>query len=85
MRNYKVITPLFPNYGQVQEMIKAVAGCSVKSVRNIITTIQEQTGTQQNPVDWSESDNWIKERFSTVDDVIYDESGAGKRARARGL
>jgi hypothetical protein len=60
MRNYKVITPLFPTYAQTRAMMKAIAGYSVKSVRNMITAIQEQTGTPQNPVDWSEPDIWLK-------------------------
>lgn len=50
--------------------MNAVAGCSVKAVRNMITAIQEQTGTPQNPVDWSEPDNWIKERLSGEDAKI---------------
>lgn len=70
MRNYKVITPLFPTYDQTRAMMKAVAGCSVKSVRNMISAIQEQTGTPQNPVDWSEPDQWIKERLSGEDAKI---------------
>jgi hypothetical protein len=70
MRNYKVITPLFPTYAQTRAMMKAIAGCSVKSVRNMITAIQEQTGTPQNPVDWSEPDIWLKERLSGEDAKI---------------
>lgn len=70
MRNYKVITPLFPTYDQARAMMKAVAGCSVKSVRNMISALQEQTGTPQNPVDWSEPDHWIKERLSGEDAKI---------------
>ena len=49
MKNYKVITPLFPTYAQVQAMMKAVSGYSVNSVRNMINAIQEQTGTPQKP------------------------------------
>ncbi|EJX4508960.1 restriction endonuclease [Salmonella enterica] len=67
MKNYKVITPLFPTYEQTRAMMKAVAGYSVKAVRNMISAIQEQTGTPQNPVDWSEPDNWIKERLCGED------------------
>jgi restriction system protein len=70
VKKYKVITPLFPTYDQTRAMMNAVAGCSVKAVRNMITAIQEQTGTPQNPVDWSEPDNWIKERLSGEDAKI---------------
>lgn len=64
MKNYKVITPLFPTYAQVKAMMKAVSGYSLKSVRNMINAIFEQTGTPQKPVDWSEPDLWINERLS---------------------
>ncbi|EAB7636030.1 restriction endonuclease [Salmonella enterica] len=70
MKNYKVITPLFPTYAQVKAMMKAVSGYSLKSVRSMITAILEQTGTPQNPVDWSEPDLWINERLSGVDAEI---------------
>ncbi|HII3189906.1 TPA: restriction endonuclease [Enterobacter asburiae] len=70
MKNYKVITPLFPTYAQVQAMMKAVSGYSVNSVRNMINAIQEQTGTPQNPVDWSEPDMWINERLKGEDAEI---------------
>ncbi|EAS1325555.1 hypothetical protein FC845_23985, partial [Salmonella enterica] len=67
MKNYKVITPLFQHTNMTLAMMKAVARCSVKAVRNMITAIQEQTGPPQNPVDWSEPDKWIKERLSGED------------------
>lgn len=70
VKNYKVITPLFPTYAQVKAMMKAVSGYSLKSVRSMITAILEQTGTPQNPVDWSEPDLWINERLSGVDAEI---------------
>lgn len=70
MKNYKVITPLFQHTNMTLAMMKAVAICSVKAVRNMITAIQEQTGPPQNPVDWSEPDNWIKERLSGEDASI---------------
>ncbi|HGF0772105.1 TPA: restriction endonuclease [Kluyvera georgiana] len=70
MKNYKVITPLFPTYTQVKAMMKAVSGYSLKSVRSMITAIFEQTGTPQNPVDWSEPDLWINERLSGEDAEI---------------
>ena len=36
----------------------------------MITAIFEQTGTPQNPVDWSEPDLWINERLSGEDAEI---------------
>lgn len=62
--NYKTITPLFPTYSQTAAMLKAVAGYSKKTVSGMISTIANQAGTPQNPVDWSEPDIWIKERLT---------------------
>lgn len=70
MKNYKVITPLFPTYAQARAMMKAADGYSLKAVRNMINAIHEQTGTPQKPVDWSEPDNWIKERLLGEDAEI---------------
>ena len=67
MQNYKVITPLFPTYAQASAMMKATSGIQLQSVRNMITAIHEQTGTPQNPVDWSEPDSWIKARLKGED------------------
>lgn len=60
----KTITPLFPTYAQTIAMIKAVSGYSKKSVHGMISDIRGQSGTPQNPVDWSEPDSWIGERLS---------------------
>lgn len=70
MKNYKVITPLFPAYAQVKAMMKAVSGYSLKAVRSMINAIFEQTGTPQKPVDWSEPDLWIAERLHGEDAEI---------------
>lgn len=47
VKNYKVITPLFQHTNMTTAMMKAVARCSVKAVRNMITAIQEQTGPRR--------------------------------------
>lgn len=51
-------------------MMKATTGFPLKSVRTMINTIRDQTGTPQNPVDWSEPDVWIKERLTGEDAEI---------------
>ena len=60
---YKIITPLFPTYAQAAALINAASGYSIRAVRNMITAIQQQTGTPQNPVDWSAPDVWIPARL----------------------
>ncbi|MBY5940311.1 restriction endonuclease [Halomonas sp. DP5N14-9] len=59
----KVRTPLFPTYAQAAALIKASTGTPPKAVRDMITAIHDQTGTPQNPVDWSDPDTWIIERL----------------------
>ncbi len=59
----KVRTPLFPTYAQAAALMKASTGTPPKAVRDMITAIHDQTGTPQNPVDWSDPDTWIIERL----------------------
>ena len=59
-----VNAPIFPLYSQVKYCIRAWDGESVRLVRDMNTAIYEQTGTPQNPVDWSTPDQWIGERLS---------------------
>lgn len=61
---YKTITPLFPTYAQTTAMIKAISGYTRKAVHGMINEIREQSGTPQNPVDWSDPDSWINERLN---------------------
>jgi restriction system protein len=59
-----VRAPLFPTNAELASAIKCFAGEPVKLVRDTFTAIWEQTGTPQNPVDWSDPDTWIKDRLS---------------------
>ncbi len=66
----KVRTPLFPLYSTVRRLLTildAVPKASVISMRNAIF---DQTGTPQNPVDWSDPDAWIDERLSGEDAAL---------------
>jgi restriction system protein len=42
-------------------------GVSKAAVRSMITALDEQTGTPQKPVDWSDPDTWIVERLNGND------------------
>lgn len=58
MRLSSLCIPRFVFYLTVfQGVLKA-------TVRSMISTIHEQTGTPQNPVDWSDPDLWIEQRLS---------------------
>lgn len=59
-----VRAPLFPLYSQVKRCLHNWDREKVKAVRDMITAIHDQTGTPQNPVDWSDPDTWIAERLS---------------------
>lgn len=61
---YKVRTPHFPVYSTVNKMLAVLPGVPRATLISMIRIIGEQTGTPQNPVDWSEPDTWINERLS---------------------
>ena len=60
----KVRTPHFPLYSTVRKLLAILPGVPKATLVLMIRTIDEQTGTPQNPVDWSEPDTWINERLS---------------------
>lgn len=63
-----VRTPLFPEYSQVRRLVTILADTTTKSaVLQLINALWDQTGTPQNPVDWSNPDQWITERLSGED------------------
>ncbi|PVV10540.1 MAG: restriction endonuclease [gamma proteobacterium symbiont of Ctena orbiculata] len=67
---YKVRTPLFPPYSWVRATMQVLDGVAKSDVTHLIQSIWQQTGTPQNPVDWSEPDKWIAERLSDEDAVL---------------
>lgn len=67
---YKVRTPLFPPYSWVRATMQALEGVAKSDVTRLIQSIWQQTGTPQNPVDWSEPDKWIVERLSGEDAAL---------------
>ena len=59
----KVRTPIFPSYSTVCRLMKIIEGAMKADVLGMMNDIFEQTGTPQNPVDWSAPNIWIKERL----------------------
>src|SRR5271165_2202816 len=51
-----VCAPLFPTYSELRAAMRAFDGQPVKQIRDMINAIFDQTGTPQNPVDWSDPD-----------------------------
>lgn len=66
-KEHKVRTPLFPLYSWVRALLPILAGVPKKDVTHLIRAIHDQTGTPQNPVDWTAPDMWIDERLSGTD------------------
>ena len=68
--DFKVRTPWFPIYTEVRMLLTLLQGTSKASVKSMMSAINEQTGTPQNPVDWSEPDTWIAERLQGNDALL---------------
>ena len=69
-RTYKVRTPLYPTHTEVKQFVRLIDGIAKAAVQGMISAIWEQTGTPQNPVDWTEPDVWIAERLSGEDEQL---------------
>ncbi len=63
-QSYRVRTPLFPLYSEVRKVLIIWEGVKKASVLNMIKAIWEQTGTPQDPVDWTDPNRWISTRLS---------------------
>ena len=60
----KVRTPWFPSYSFLGQLIMILDGISKARVIDMMSAIWDQTGTPQNPTDWSDPDAWITERLA---------------------
>ena len=80
-----VRTPLFPSYEEVSKLIQIWDGVPRETVLGMIYSVHEQTGTPQNPVDWTEPDKWIGERLEgkhrDLANRIWKESGGTANPR----
>lgn len=63
-QRYVVHTPIFPAYSEVLKLLDIWSDTTSKAdVLELINAVHDQTGTPQNPVDWSNPDEWINERL----------------------
>lgn len=61
---YTVHSPVFPIYTDVRRLMRIWSGSISKSAAlALVNSLWEQTGTPQNPVDWSDPDSWIQTRL----------------------
>lgn len=63
---HKVRMPIFPLYSRLRILLEILQGVPKEDVLRLIMTIRDQTGTPQNPVDWTDPDTWINERLSGI-------------------
>src|ERR1700682_345832 len=67
---------IFPIYSDVKTLMKIWKDTTSKSAAlELVNSLWEQTGTPQNPVDWSNPDDWIESRLSEVSKQIAKQIG----------
>src|ERR1700682_5307911 len=66
-QNFQVRTPWFPLYSEVRILLTLLQGVSKTALKSMASAIDDQKGTPQNPVDWSELDACIAERLKGND------------------
>ena len=85
-KEYLVRTPLFQSYSDVRMLVTALAGSTKKpELLEYLNAIWDQTGTPQDPVDWSNPDDWIPVRLKGNQRVIADRiwQSSGKQLNPR--
>ena len=60
----KVRTPQFPLYSEVRHLLHIFDGVSQAVIKTMLKSIEDQTGTPRQPVDWTAPDSWIQKRLS---------------------
>ncbi len=60
-------TPWFRPYSDVRMLLTLLQGIYKATVRSMASALDEQKGTPQNPVDWSDPDTWIAEHLQGND------------------
>jgi len=70
-KTFFVHTPVFPLYSEVRSLMKILQNEVSKSdLLKFMSAVWDQTGTPQNPVDWSDPDQWIEERLTAKNKQI---------------
>jgi restriction system protein len=76
---YRVRSPLYPEYSEVRHLLKLWDGVEKSEILGMIQAIHDQTGTPQDPLDWTEPDVWIEARLDgrsrDLARAIWDKSG----------
>jgi len=59
----RVRVPLFPVYSELKLLLPVLKGRSREEVSALFSALRNLRGTPQNPVNWTEPDEWIPERL----------------------
>jgi len=77
-KTLKVRTPQFPLYSEVRHLLQIFEGVSQSAIKTMLKSIEEQTGTPRQPVDWTNPKSWIQKRLTgesaDLADRIWQES-----------
>jgi restriction system protein len=63
----KAYVPFFPSYDETRAVLPTWAGARPGDITGMRAAIYSLTGTPQDPVTWSDPDQWIPERLSGAD------------------
>lgn len=63
-KTLKVRTPQFPLYSEVRHLLQIFEGVSQATIKTMLKSIEEQTGTPRQPVDWTNPKSWIQKRLT---------------------
>ena len=61
---HKVRAPWLPRYSEVRQLLTILEGIPKATIKGMIAAVLEQTGTPQQPVDWSDPASWIEQRLT---------------------
>ncbi|MBP7508126.1 MAG: restriction endonuclease [Prolixibacteraceae bacterium] len=63
-REYKITIPNMPLYSNITSILSIWNNIKKESIKSTINAIFSQIGTNENPMDWSNPENWIPQRLS---------------------
>jgi restriction system protein len=69
-KQFKITIPVMPLYSNVKSIIKIWDNIRKEDINNTVKTMMGQLGTIEKPVDWSDPDEWIKERLTGEEALI---------------
>ena len=75
----KVRIPLFPLYSEVRYLLPVFVGVKKSDVTHMIASIFDKTCTPQEPVEWTDPDEWIPTRLEGEDRLLAQKIWEGSR------